>query len=239
MLSAQTFNNPNEGEKLNGKVKSVTYQRVYFIWKGKQINGVTKVLWTSTFNLDGRLIQTSTFGNGEEKLTFTWAGDTFSTRVEYFDQTGKPAPKLSESFVSPTDDFGETGLCPEFQTQTETDTFTKIRRDKEICSDGSWRRTITSEKSSDNHILRESSEDNKGRTTEWINDFGVNFALKGSKGIINDRKSSIRTWDVTYTVPERDSKGNEIRKMTTSVSSRFAGILYQYFEDTKITYFDD
>ena len=239
LCPAQQSKNLAEYEKLNGRIKSVVFQRTYLIYKGKKTTSETQLLGKDLFDAEGRLIQTSVYANGEERTSFNWVGKTYTASVSYFDLAGKPAPKLKASFASSTEHMPENDLCPEFTLKREKDVAAKIEREYEVCSDNSIRKTTTSEFSTDNNVLREFIEDSKGRTRETTYKYGINFALSGFRYTVNNLKKPKYWQEVTYSDTQFDEKKNWISCVASSTNSAHPNeIWYQYIEERKITYYD-
>ncbi len=237
--SAQESKNLAENEKLEGKIKSIVFQRTYLIYKGQKTTAEPQLLGKDLFDGQGRLIQTSTYGNGEERTSFNWIGNTYTASVGYFDINGNPTPGLKSSFVAQTDVETENDLCPDFIVKKEKDPSLNTEREYEICSDKSIRRTTTSELSSDNHVLRELVEDSNGRSRETTYNYGVNFVLNGFRYTVNNLKKPRYWQEVTYEGTQFDGKKNWIRCVSSSTNSAHPNeTWYQYIEERKITYYD-
>jgi hypothetical protein len=236
---AQTSKNLAEGEKLEGKLSSVVFQRTYLIFKGRKVTEEPQVLGKDIYDVKGRLIQTSIYGNGEERTTFNWLGNTYTASVNYFDASGNSSPNLKTSFTATTDEMPEKDLCAEFKIKKEKDIGKKNEREVEICTDNSIRRTTTTEFSTDNQMLREFVEDSKGRTWETTYSYGVNLAPKGFRYTVSNLKRSKYWQEVTYEMTKIDEKNNWIYRSSSSTNSAHLNqIWYQYVDERKITYND-
>ncbi|MFN0278991.1 MAG: hypothetical protein ACKVRN_10355 [Pyrinomonadaceae bacterium] len=239
LCAAQASKNLSEDEKLLGKIKSVVFQRTYLVFKGQNVTWEPHLLGTDVFDTKGRLIQTSVYGDGEERTSFNWVGNTYTASVSYFDSKGKPAPNLRASFAAQTDKLPENDLCPNFSIKKEKDSSLNIELEFEICSDNSVRRTTTSEFSAGNHLLRELIEDSKKRTWETTYNYGLNFALNGTKFTVNNLKKPKYWHELTYGDKQYDERKNWIRWGQSATNSIFPGqIRYQYFEERIITYYE-
>jgi hypothetical protein len=224
--------------KPKGKVRSVVNQRTYFVEKGQQIPPRTEVTATMLFNIDGRVVQESIFGNGEERTTYQWTGDTYTASVAFYDLNGTLRPELSNSFRPLTNEVPQAGLCPEYTTKREKDSVIKPEREIQICSDRSIRRTTTYEFTANGDLSRMVVEDAKGRTWEYENTFGLNFKLAGFKYTVNDLTEPKYWQEVTLTSEQFDEYGNEIAYMASGYHSSYPGqIRYQYLSQNKITYY--
>lgn len=226
-------------DKLSGKVKSITEQRTYFVVRGNKVSPFTVIIATDYYSEEGNLIQSSVFGNVEERRTYIWTGDTFTTSVQYFDANGIPALELSKQFTPLANDIPESGLCSEYSVRKEKDVSANIDRIFEICKDKSIRRSTVYEMSRNNKFLRKFVEDARGRTIEVKNNFGVNFVLLGFRFTVNDLIQPQYWQEVTYSNEQRDDKKNIIRRTCTSTHSRYPGqVRFEYLEEYKILYYD-
>lgn len=225
-------------EKPTGKVKSITSKRTYFVYKGERVTPYTEIVGTDNYSEDGNLIQTSVFGNGEERTTYTWTGNTFTASVQYFDLKGTPAPELSNHFTQNANDISETGLCADYTTRKEKDASANVERVFEICKDKSLRRSTVYEMTPDNHVFRMVVEDAKGRTWERKNNYGVNFSILGFRFTVNDLSQPKYWQEVTFSNQQQDDKKNIISRTCTMTSSRYPGqVRFEYLDEDKIIYY--
>jgi hypothetical protein len=195
------------------------------------------VLSSDLYDIDGRVVQSSIFGNGEQRTTYRWTGDTYTADVAFYDSNGKVMPELSKSFRPLTNEVSQLGLCPLYTSRQEKDEASKIERIVETCSDRSIRRTTTREMAVNGDLLRETVEDAMGRS--WIHEttFGLNFKIVGFKQTVNDLVRPKYWQEVTSTSEQSVENGNEISYMASSIDSRNPGLRYQYLEERKITYY--
>lgn len=198
-----------------------------------------EIIGTDYYSEHGNLIQSSVFGNGEQRMSYVWTGDTFTASVNYFDQKGVQAPELSNRFTPLAGDIPESDLCNEYSVRKEKDVSANIYRVFEICRDKSLRRSTVYEMTANNNLLRKFAQDAKGRTYEHRNNYGVNFSLLGFKVTVDDLTRSQYWQEVIYSNEQRDGKKNIIRRTCTSTNSAYPGqVRSEYLEEYKIVYYD-
>lgn len=227
------------GERLTGKVKSLTVKRTYFVYKGRTVAPRTEVIGIDIFDREGRLVQSSIFGNGELRSVLLWSGNSYSATVAYFDSSGTQVPTLPTSFVANTDGVKEDGLCKEFTTALSKDKTQNIETETETCLDDSFRRRRIAEYSPDRYLLREITQDAKSRTWEYEVHYGVNFSIDTVR-ITIDAKTRPKYWhEVVLTNQQLDAKKNLIDLTATSTwSAQPQRVLYEFREQRLIEYYD-
>ena len=234
----QTSNNLSENERLKGRVKSVTYLRTYRIWKSQSIAQKPEITGKDLFDASGTLFQTSTFGNGEERTTFEKRGDKYLSTVLYFDTSGKAVENSGKDFKANTEEPFQSDLCPNFDYQSEDQPDRGIVIDREICSDGTIRRTLTSEFNQRKDLLRYLVEDDKGRSWETVNHFADDGTYAGYRYTVTNLKNPRFCEDLRYSDETKDREGNWIRSSASVTRcDKPERIIYQYIEERKIEYF--
>jgi len=233
----QESKNLAPGEKLNGRVREITYYRTYSIWKGTPGSGERQRLGKDIFDSTGKLLQTSRFGTGEERTTFMIVNGQLQTAVLYFNLDGKPNPALANEFVFSIAEPKQVGLCPNYTTREERGPAENITIEREICPDGSIRRSITTEFTREKKLFAESVEDAKGRSWQTNNHFSADGQYSGFTYAVNDPP---RRWrqEVTFSEERLDEQKNWVRCKTTVINLAIPGrISYESIEERQITYF--
>lgn len=228
------------GELLNGKIKSLSVKRTYFVYKGRTVAPQTEIIGTDLYDREGRLVQSSIFGKaGEQRTVLLWLGTSYSATIAYFDNNGKSVPEPPTPFAANTDSIKEDGLCKDFTTALVKDTIKNVETETETCLDASFRRRRISEFSPGRHLLREITKDAKGRTWDFEVHRGVNFSITGVRFTM-DLGTTPKYWhEVVLTNHQLDAKKNLIGFTATSTwSSRPQRVLYEFHEQRLIEYYD-
>jgi hypothetical protein len=237
---AQESKNLQPGEKLQGRVKTVTWSRTYLIRKRTRVNEDRQVVGKDVFDASGKIIQTSVFGNGEERTLFEYGVHNVKTTVKYFDLQGRLAPKLAAEFSAPYEDSFQSDLCQSFGIQYERGPSENIKIEREICPDGSVRRTITSEYTPTNLLFSLLTEDAKGRTWEIRNHFNPNNQYKGFTFSVNNLRRPTYCQEIIFSEEKRDRHDNWIQSVASvSPCGEPNNLYYQYLEGREISYYDN
>jgi len=233
----QESKNLAPGEKLNGRIREITYYRTYSVFRGITSDGKTQITGKDLFDSNGKLVQTSLFGNGEERIIFEIVDGKLKSVVSYFDLDGKPNPLLAKDFSASTGDPKQVGLCSNYTTRQERGPAENIDIDREICADGSVRRTVTTEFTADGRLFAERVEDAAGRSWQRNNHFSADGWFSGFTYTVNDPPRQYRQ-EITYSEETLDKEKNWLRCKTTAINLAIPGrISYEYLEERRIVYY--
>ena len=190
------------------------------------------------FDVDGELVQSSIFGNGEKRTIFKRIKGRVETEVLYFDSFGKSVDDKLFIFVARTDEPTENGLCPNYSERREVDSAGHIERDVETCADGMRRSTTTREFGKTGKLFRVLREDIKLRTWEDVYSYDTLGNITDYNFVVNDLKRPKYWHLINYVDFKFDKNKNLIRAVATSSNSTRPGqMIYQFVEEFIITYY--
>lgn len=226
---------------LHGKIKSSIIDRTYVIKDGVNVGSLVVRLYAGYFDNEGRVVQASIFGgNGEVRRIYRRSGKHLSVEVLYFDKFGNPTTDKAEPFAASMDGFLESGLCSKFTVQRDDDPVGKIKRETELCPDGSIRARTVWELGQKGELWREIRTDSLSRSWESILSYDSAGNATEFRYIVTDEKGKSYTQTMYYVEHKFDAQGNPIRVTATAFHSKYPGRLtHQYVEHWVTTYYEN
>lgn len=226
-------------ESFKGKVRLVTYVREVWIVGGRNVPPQPAVISRSEFGTDGRIIQSSFYGNIERRTKYGYKDGVRTESYSYFDPSGNPIAADNAKFEPAVDVAYQNDLCPDYSIKTEKDKAAGIEHITETCTTGERRAITKIERNADSTYVRELREDAKGRTYETIAVFSSKDVVKEFRYLVNNLKLPKYSFEIKCVNHEFDSKGNLIKVICSAThSSRPYQVAGQYAEKFEFTYFD-
>ncbi len=227
-------------EKLNGKVKTVTWERTYLTRNSRPADNEKETIFIDQYDADGQISQISTFGNGEERTIFDRSTGKLKITNLYFDALGNPIAPGSEKFIGKTSDPTYDGLCKDFTKRQQENQKEKTILVYEICSDGASRASTKFEFSAENRLVHSLREDGRARSWDFSYTYGANGEISESGRIIDNGKQPRFSQEVKYVILEYDKMHNWIRSIVSNFDSRRPGqLVHQFVDNRKIIYYEN
>lgn len=227
-------------EKLNGKVKTVTWERTHLTRNERPADKQKETIFIDQYDADGQISQISTFGNGEERTIFDRSAGKLKITILYFDPQGNPIAPGAEKFIGKTTDPTYDGLCRDFTKRQQENQKEKTILVYEICSDGTSRASTKFGYSTENQLIRSFREDAKGRSWEYFYTYSPNGEVSETVSTINDGKQPKFSQQSKLFVLEYDTMRNWIRRIVSDFDSRRPGqLVHQFVDERKIIYYEN
>ena len=230
----------DRADKPKGAIQSINYLRTFIIWKRQHVTQEALKFGFDIYDHDGNVTQSSTFGNIEERTTYSRTDGLIKRETRYYDNAGNPVADRLVKFEPPWFRLSKGDLCTDYSTRTDKDDIGKVETKTDICKDGSVRGTTTYERGQNGLIYRSFTKDAKGRTVEFRYRYDSNNIETGSTYIVNDLERPPFSINVESVDIQLDGKGNWVRCITTAeYSTHPHEPTYLYVEEQVIKYYDN
>jgi hypothetical protein len=225
-------------EELKGNVKAVVYDREILVIKGKNFGPIKQRLSIESYDREGRLINTSVFGNGELRFSFDYSAKLPTVSVYHFDKDGRPTTVRFEAHANA---IKEAQLCSRYSIREETDAAAKVQRITETCEDGRTRSSTVYERDEKHRLFREVRTDSLERSWESRYRYDDKVGELMERIFLVDDRESPKYWQtVNYVDYRYDKKGNWVHVVGSSFYSKAPNQLaYQFIEKRTIEYYPD